>query len=115
MLKGDTNSPTNENFFDNLKAQGGWALRQRFYKTHRCVVHGEYYPDDELISIPSDLPQRKQLINELSQPVQKKDVKSGKFGIDKKPPGTKSPNLYDATVIAFFPTKGGGYDLKGAL
>lgn len=115
MIPGDTESPTNEDFFDNLKAQGAWELRRRFEKTHLCVTQNDFYPDDELISIPPDLPQLQQLKNELAQPIQKKDVKSGKFAIDKKPKGTKSPNLFDGVVMAFHPAEGAGYDLKGAL
>lgn len=98
----DDKSPTNNDLFKNLKAQSWWRLRTRFEKTYRFVTQGIRYPEDELISIPSNLPNRLQLEQELSQVVYKKDM-AGKIMIDKKPAGTKSPNLADAMVMAYNP------------
>jgi phage terminase large subunit len=104
IIKGDSDSPTNGDLFSNLKAQAGWRLRSRFEKTWRMVNYGTVYPVDELICIPSKLNKFTALIDQLSQPTY--DVNSnGKIVIDKKPPGTRSPNLYDAVVIAFNPYK----------
>jgi phage terminase large subunit len=104
VIPGDKESPTNEDFFANLKAQGWWRLRTRIYKTYRAVVHGDIYPHDELISFPSNMPGLHQLIMELSQAVRKYDGK-GKLLVDKKPKGAISPNLADACVICYNPIR----------
>ncbi len=111
---GDTDSPLNKDFYKNLKAQGWWELRSRFYRTHRCVTafdeaikHGlprpalEFDPDT-LISIDSALPLLRQIEKELSQPTASKDTKL-KLVVDKTPEGTKSPNVGDAVMMAYFP------------
>ncbi len=100
----DKDSPTNEEMFFNLKAQAGWRLRIRFEKTWRKVTQGIDYPVDEMISIPSNISHFHDLKDQLSQP-QFTTKDSGKLIIDKKPPGTKSPNLYDAVCIAYNPYK----------
>lgn len=95
---------TNEDYFANAKAQGWWALKKRFYLTFRAVTQGaEFHPDD-IISIPSTLPRRDKLILELSQPTAKENT-AGKMLVDKKPDEARSPNLADAVMIAFAPTK----------
>lgn len=97
-------SPKNKDFFKNLKAQGAWNLRRRFERTYIAITQGIKFDPDYLISIPSNLPYRIELENELSQPTYKKDL-SGKVLINKKPDGTKSPNLFDASVIASWEVK----------
>jgi phage terminase large subunit len=93
---------TNEDFFANAKAQAWWALRKRFYLTHRAVTKGvEVHPDD-IISIPTSLNEYRQLILELSQPTYSQN-NVGKIVIDKVPNGARSPNLADAVMIAFAP------------
>jgi phage terminase large subunit len=104
IIPNDDNSPTNNDFFQNMKAQAWWSLRSRFYKTWRHVTHSDIYPVDELISLDSAgigalLPQ---LIEELSQPVSKKSA-SLRTMVDKQPDGSKSPNLGDCTVMCYFP------------
>lgn len=95
---------TNEDYFANAKAQGWYALKKRFYNTYRAVVEkADFHPDD-IISIPSTLPKRDKLIMELSQP-QAKENTAGKVLIDKLAEGARSPNLADAVMIAFAPTK----------
>lgn len=95
----------NQDFFENLKAQSWWALRQRFQATYRAVVEGMEYREDEIISISSALPLLAQLIVELSQPTYSL-TKSGKVIVDKAPDGSKSPNLADAVMIAYNPAGG---------
>jgi len=95
----DIQSPKNRDFFKNIKAQGSWNLRRRFERTYKAITQGAKYDPAYLISIPSDLPKRVALENELSQPTYKKDP-SGKIIINKKPDGTKSPNLFDASIMA---------------
>ena len=102
-IPGDKDTPKNEDFYHNLKAQAGWQLRLRFEKTYKMVNNIDAYPIDELISISSELPDLHQLTNELSQPTYSHNTASGKLMIDKKPEGTKSPNDFDSTAIAFFP------------
>lgn len=104
VIPGDKESPTNEDFFANLKAQAWWSLRTRVYKTYRAVMFGDVYPPDELISFPSTLEGVHQLIMELSQPVRKYDGK-GKTLVDKKPKGAISPNMADAVVICYNPIR----------
>jgi phage terminase large subunit len=95
---------TNEDFFANAKAQNWWALRQRFKQTYRAVTLGMPYDPDEIISIPSSLPEYRNLIVELSQPqYRQNDV--GKIIIVKTPDGTRSPNKADAVMIAFAKAK----------
>lgn len=96
------NGRKNEDYFENLKAQGWWALRRRFYLTFRAVVHGDSFKPDDLISLSSKLPELNKLVLELSQPTFV-ESKSGKMMVDKKPDGTASPNLADAVMIAFSP------------
>lgn len=103
-IKGDKGSPLNKDQYKNLKAQAWFRTASRFYKTYRAVVHGDVFPPDELISIDSGLKHLHQLKMELSQPVRKQnDV--GKFTVDKKPDGTYSPNLADAFVACYNPTR----------
>lgn len=94
----------NEDFFANLKAQAWWALRLRFYKTWKMVSGDENYDVDELISLRSDLAQLSQLKQELSQ-VTYSINGAGKILVDKKPEGTKSPNLADAAMMCYFARK----------
>ena len=117
VIEDDDESPLNKDFYANLKAQGWWQLRLRFERTHRAVLRKNGDPEqrnftwrpEELISLPSDLPLLRTLQKELSQPVVIKSPKM-RLIVDKKPPGTKSPNLADAVVMCFWPVDALGYD-----
>lgn len=105
-LAEDERGRKNEDYFANAKAQGWWSLRTRFKKTYRAVVKGSAeYSHDELISIPSHLPLSTQLVMELAQPTFQLNG-AGKVVVDKTPEGTRSPNLGDAVMIEYAPTKG---------
>jgi phage terminase large subunit len=104
----DHETPLNKDFYTNLKAQGWWQLRRRFEKTHRAVTEGIEFPPDELISIPSDLPLLRTLQKELSQPTMSRGTRM-RLMIDKQPEGTRSPNLADAIVMAYWPVGDGLY------
>jgi phage terminase large subunit len=104
IIPDDSESVLNKDFYKNLKAQGWWQLRLRFEKTYKAVTQNDVYPADEMISLPSTLPYLTDLENELSQPTYTHDT-VGRLIIDKKPPGTKSPNLADALVMAFWPIR----------
>jgi len=109
VIDGDSESPLNKDFYTNLKAQAWWELRRRFERTHRAVTEGIKYDQDELISIPSDLPLLRTLQKELSQPTASKGTRM-RLVIDKQPEGTRSPNLADAIVMAYWPVGDGVYD-----
>lgn len=102
IIADDDESLTNKDFYANLKAQAWWAMRARFFKTWKARTDGAVYPVDELISLDSNMPLLEQLKKELAQPTR---GQSGQLKalINKKPEGTKSPNLADAGVMMYFP------------
>jgi len=107
--KQDIHSPKNKDFYRNLKAQGWWELRLRFEKTYKAIKHKNehpekelLYPEEELISIPSDLDEFHELIMELSQPTYGDNGK-GQLIVNKKPDGTKSPNRADSVMMLMWP------------
>lgn len=104
MIPGDDQTPLNRDQFHNFKAQAWWAVRTRFYKTWRAVTTGEVYRADELISLDSRIPCLQQLMKELAQPTMGKSTQTLKMLVDKKPNGTRSPNLADALVQCYFPS-----------
>ena len=77
-------------------------MRRRFEKTHRAVTEGVKFSHDELISLPSTLPLLRTLQKELSQPTMGKNSRM-QLIVDKQPEGTRSPNLADAVVMAYWP------------
>lgn len=104
----DKKERLNKDFFQNAKSQAGWNLRVRFQRTFRAVeagTLGDYDPDD-LISLDGSMPELAKLILECSQPTFSINT-AGKVVIDKAPDGTRSPNHYDAVLIAFAPRKMG--------
>lgn len=106
VIPGDAESPINRDFYANLKAQGWWQLRRRFERTHKAVTEGEKYSPEDMISLPSDLPGLATLRKQLSQATR------GRTGalrliVNKNPPGTRSPNMADALVMAFWPCVNG--------
>ena len=108
VIEGDKESPLNKDFYTNLKAQGWWELRNRFYRTWRAVTQDAKYDVDTLISLDPGMERLRQLEKELCQ------VTAGpgaglKLLINKTPSGTKSPNLGDAVMMCFWPLKS-GYD-----
>lgn len=102
VIPNDQDSLINRDMFGNLKAQAWWSLRTRFYKTFKAVTEGVIYDVEELISLDSDMKLLMQLMKELAQPT-RGDSAGLKTIVNKKPDGTKSPNLADAGVQMFFP------------
>lgn len=104
VVPDDNESATNINFFMNMKAQAWWSLRTRFYKTWRARMHKDEYDAEELISLDGTMPSGvlMQLKKELAQPTRAK-TGSLKLVVDKKPNGTRSPNLADSCVQCYFP------------
>lgn len=100
---GQPKAPLNKDFYGNLKAQGWWQLRRRFERTYRAIHEpGFTWKPEDLISLPKNLPLLRQVEKELSQPTSRKDGRM-RLIVDKMPEGTRSPNLADAIVMAFWP------------
>jgi len=99
----DKQTPLNKDMYANLKAQAWWELRRRFERTYRAVTEGVTYSPDELISLPSTLPKLRQLQKELSQSTAGKSTSAMKLIVNKTPEGTRSPNLADSVVMAYYP------------
>lgn len=89
----------NKELFENAKAQAWWKVREEFRNTAR-MVNDKEYDTTEIVSLygMNTRPLEK-MVREISQP-QFKLSSSGRTMIDKKPKGTKSPNLADAYVMA---------------
>jgi len=93
---------TNADYYKNLKAQSWGALKARFKETYRARNEPGYQYDPSMIislcrlSIPSNVLNK--LVAELSQPTWGPD-NVGKMVVNKKPDGTKSPNLADAVMM----------------
>ena len=104
LVANDKSTPTNKDFFSNLKAQAWWNARLRFEKTFNAVTKGEEYDPEELISISSKIKDFHTLERELSQSTYCADGK-GRVAINKKPAGTKSPNMADAVIMCLWPKK----------
>lgn len=98
----------NKDFFSNLKSQSWWLIADRFRNTHDYIKNGTEYPEDELISISSDMPKLEKLKTELSTPFRKFD-NNGRVKVESKEDmakrDIKSPNLADAFIMAFAPRK----------
>jgi hypothetical protein len=104
VITDDDTSVMNKDFYENIKAQAWWSLRMRFYKTFKARTEGIVYPVDELISLDSSI--RPAILEKV-----KKELGQPTFGpssrmrmlIEKKPDGTKSPNIADAIMMSYFP------------
>jgi phage terminase large subunit len=101
----DRQTPLNRDFYSNLKAQAWWELRRRFERTYRALNEGLTFNTDDMISLPSGLPKLRELQKELGQATASRSTGALKLVVDKSPPGTRSPNLADAVVMAYFPIK----------
>lgn len=97
----------NKDVFKNQRAQYYWELRNRFYQTYRAVVQGIYQDPDTMISISSDCKYIKELRKELTQIQRKQNVSAIQIEskADMKGRGLLSPNIADALVYAFAPSK----------
>lgn len=103
LIKFDKDTPLNGDYFANLKAQAWFELARRFERTWRAVTLGHQYKPEELISLPSSTPNLGMLRKQLSQATMILSTALGKMIVDKAPEGSKSPNLADACVMAFWP------------
>lgn len=101
---GDKESRANRDHFANLKAQAWWHLRKLCHNTYRVRYEGADISPDECISIRGDMDNVHDLVNELSQPTYETNS-AGKIVIDKKPDGSKSPNMGDSVMITCSPIR----------
>ena len=99
---GEEGRKSNRDYFRDYKAQSSWALRMRFKRVYDFYNEGKQFDADEIIIINPKMLNADQLERELSQPTYSTNG-AGKIVIDKKPNGTKSPNLFDALVICMSP------------
>lgn len=102
VIEGDEDSPLNQDFFGNFKAQAWWSMRSRFLRTWQRITQGIMHPADQCISINTANPLYLKLEKELAQPVGTHDSRL-RMIVDKKPEGTFSPNLADCAVMGYFP------------
>lgn len=128
IIPDDDQSLMNGEFFHNMKAQAWWSIRTRFYKTWRvieamkAVASGDtsvivpQYPPDELISLDSVSlgAMLAPLMAELAQPTRGESTRM-RMIVEKKPNGTRSPNLADAVIQCFFPAPETGEIYIGSL
>lgn len=106
LIKGDKGSPLIKDHYLNLKAQAWWELRARFWKTWRAINEGLDIDTEDLISIDSasfSTTELAQLIKELSQATSSLSPGRLKLMVNKTPEGTRSPNMADAVVMAYWP------------
>ncbi len=96
---------TNQDLYLNKKAQSVFNLAMRFRESGKAA-RGEPFSPELIICIDSKIPELSRLIAELGQ-YTSKETASGKLMVDKigNEPGSKSPNLADALVIAFAPRR----------
>lgn len=103
VVEGDPQSPKNEDFYGNVKAQAWWSVARRFERTYRARnERGFTWSPDELISIPSDLPLLRKLQKELCQATIGRNGQM-KLIVNKVGDGMKSPNTADALVMCYYP------------
>ena len=94
-----TTGSSNEQFFSRRNAQLAWALRMRALRTKRLMA-GEDIPPENCLFINPETPRLERYLTQLSQPVRDEDI-AGRVKIDKRPDDLPSPDLYDASALAF--------------
>ena len=104
---------TNKDFFANIKAQAWWGVADRFRNTFNAVNGSGSFHPDEMIFIDPAMPNLAQLIDELCTPKRDFD-NAGKVKVESKKDLAKanrvggpqpSPNLADAFIMAFGPSR----------
>ncbi len=114
VIPGDNDTPTNFEFYENLKAQAWWSLARRLERTYNMVTNPNRhrYDVEDLISFNSETlgqARLRQIEKELCQ-VTRSLSKRGKLMINKSPEGTRSPNVGDSIAINYTPAKTTTYD-----
>jgi phage terminase large subunit len=115
VIEDDQLSPLNHNYYANLKAQGWFLLQRRFIYTWQAVKQGIEHDPSTLISISSKIKLVRKLMDELTQPTSERNG-AGRVIVEKKPDGSKSPNLADMVMMCYCPSEGDfASPLTGAL
>jgi len=91
---------TNADFFARRNAQLGWALRLRAQASQQLKDDGGGVSLGQCLFIPEDMRNREAYMAQLSQP-QWEEQMAGRVVIDKQPDDAPSPDMYDATALAF--------------
>lgn len=94
-----TRGVSNADFFARRSSQLAWALRLRAQNTVR-LRDGEAVDPARCLFVSPDIPRLEEYLAQLAQP-QWDENPSGKLTIDKSPDDAPSPDLYDATALAF--------------
>ena len=90
---------TNEDMFLRRNSQMGWALRLRANNTRR-LLHGEKIDPNVCLFINPKIPNLTKYLAQLSQP-KWDETQTGRIQTLKKEEGDPSPDLFDATSLAF--------------
>ena len=90
----------NGDVFARKNSQLGWAVKLRAETTKR-LMNGENVRADQCLFINHEIPRLRRLLAELAQPRWEESAANGKIEIKKAQPAEDSPDLYDATVLAF--------------
>ncbi len=89
----------NKDYFSRQNAQAGWNVKQRVENTIKAL-NGDKVDLETCFFISSDIPNLEEYLIEMAQPVYDYDV-SDRIKVDKSPDDKPSPDMYDATVMAF--------------
>ena len=94
----------NRDYFSRRNAQMAWALKLRAQRTQRLLDGDEAVDPARCLFIDSSsFASRRELdlyLTQLAQPVWE-EGRAGKLEVDKQPEEMPSPDLYDATALAF--------------
>jgi phage terminase large subunit len=96
---------TNQETFKNRRAQYYWSLRDRFYKTYRAVVHGDYIDPDDMISLSSEIEAMSALRAEVCRIPRRPNGQGliqimSKEEMARQKPPIASPNMADALMMS---------------
>ncbi len=99
------NDRKNEDVFRNLRAMGWWLLRDRFERTYKAIMKGEYYDPATMISLSSEIKDLAQLKTELVRQQRKRVAGSKMIQLvskeDMRKNGIPSPNMADSLMMSF--------------
>ena len=89
----------NKEAFLRQNAQAGWNLRLRLDNTIKAL-DGDTVDYEKCLFISGDIPNLEEYLIEMSQPIYDYDI-ADRIKLDKAPDDKPSPDMYDATVMAF--------------
>ena len=98
-----TRSQTNVQFFNRRSAQLAWALRLRAQRTQALVndpANAMNIDPHHCLFIDPSIPRLEDYLSQLTQPAWEETM-AGKLTVKKIPDDEPSPDMYDATALAF--------------